>query len=73
MKRSFGEIIKDKRLTLGMTQQEVAERIGATAASIGNWERDRFIPNILLACDLADVFGCSLDELCGRNIGEKYG
>lgn len=67
--KTVGEIIKEKRLELGLSQRKMAEELGVTSATISHWEHDINTPNILLAWDIADYFGCSLDELCGREYG----
>lgn len=70
--KTFGEILKEKRTESGWTQQELADKIGVNFSTISLWERGLRIPNIYLACDLADVFGCSVDELCGRQVVGKW-
>jgi DNA-binding transcriptional regulator YiaG len=40
--KSLGELIKEKRLAKGLSQKEVAERLGyASAQYVSDWERDR--------------------------------
>ena len=62
----FGEILKAKRKELGMTGRDLAREIGVDRNTVYYWECGKTYPNILLACDLADLFGCSLEELVGR-------
>ena len=52
--KTIGAIIKEKRLQLGLSQREMAKRLGIVNANLYN------------ICDLADFFGCTIDELCGR-------
>lgn len=42
---TFGERLRAARLAAGMTQRELAERIGARHNSISNWEKDRNRPD----------------------------
>jgi transcriptional regulator with XRE-family HTH domain len=66
--RTFGQVLKEKRLAAGLTLQELSDKTGVSLSSISLWERERRIPNIYLACDIADVFGCTVDELCGMQV-----
>lgn len=65
--KQFKDILKDKRLQLGLTQKQLAEKLGVFYTSIANYERGTVVPSYLTVWDLADVFDCSIDELVGRN------
>ena len=41
---SFGEIIRDQRAALGMTQARLAELVGETTSAVRSWEREQAIP-----------------------------
>lgn len=72
--KTVGQIIREKRLERCWTQQKLANKIGVSAASIGYWENEQASPSIYAVWDLADVFGCTLDEMCGRNFkGDNNG
>lgn len=58
--------IKKMRERTGMGQQEVAEALGITKRRYGGWEREEREINLRDAIHLADLFGCTLDELAGR-------
>ena len=60
------EIIKAKRLERGLTQRRLGEKVGVSHVMVCHWEKDHCLPLLLNAWDLADFFGCSIDELCGR-------
>ena len=62
----FGEILKEKRKALGYSQKWLGIKMGVSAAKICKWENGEMYPDILEACDLADILGCTLDELAGR-------
>jgi len=47
----------------GMTQQELAERVGVTRQTIISIERGRYKPSIELALRLARVFGVPVESL----------
>jgi len=62
--------LKELRLERGLSQGDLAERIGVQNYTIGNWERDRAEPSIDAIVKLADALGVTADELLGR---ENYG
>ncbi len=47
----------------GMTQQELADRVGVTRQTIISIERGRYKPSIVLALRLARVFGVSVEAV----------
>lgn len=65
--KSFGEILKEKRKERGWSQTQLANKLGiADYKVVGRWEADKSDPKLIDFLCLADVFGCSLDELVGR-------
>ena len=64
--KTVGQIIKEKRKAKNLTQTELGEQIGVHQRTISAWECGEFFPNVIYGCALADVFGCAMDELCGR-------
>lgn len=47
----------------GMTQESLAGTAGVTRQTIIALETGRYAPSLELAMRLADVFGCTVDEL----------
>ena len=47
----------------GMTQQELADRVGVSRQTIISLERGRYNPSILLAHRLAREFGVTIEEV----------
>ena len=47
----------------GLTQEELAQRLGATNQSVSKWESAQCCPDISLIPRLADIFEISIDEL----------
>lgn len=41
---SFGEIVREQRSELGMTQARLAELVGETTSAVRTWEREQAIP-----------------------------
>ncbi len=62
----ISENIKKYRKQNGLTQEELADRLGITFQAISKWETGLCAPDILLLPDLADIFGCTIDELFSR-------
>lgn len=50
----------------GLTQEELAQRLGVTNQSVSKWELAQCCPDISLLPKLADIFEISIDELFGR-------
>ena len=64
----IGSSIKEARLAQGISQIELAKKIGVTHAAISYWENGINIPTVLDCWLLADVLGLTIDDLVGRNI-----
>ena len=45
-KGTMGMMIASKRKELGMTQMELAEKMGVTDKAVSKWERDLSYPDI---------------------------
>jgi transcriptional regulator with XRE-family HTH domain len=61
----IGTRLREARLNAKLTQQQAAERIGATQVSLSLWETGRSAPSTPNAFALADAYRVSLDELLG--------
>lgn len=62
-KQTLGATIASLRKERGMTQLELAEKMGVTDKAVSKWERDLSCPDILSVSKLAELFGVSVDEL----------
>lgn len=62
-KETMGQIIAAKRKELGMTQMELAERMGVTDKAVSKWERDLSYPDVNSLPKLAEIFGMTVDQL----------
>lgn len=60
---SIGKNIKRIRKDKGLTQQELALKVGVSQPMIGQIERETKIPTMLLGKEIADVLNCSLEDL----------
>lgn len=61
LSENIARLRKEKRIT----QEELADRIGVTKASVSKWENGQSMPDILLLPQLATYFNVTLDELFG--------
>lgn len=55
--------LKVFRSKIGMTQEEVAEKVGVSRQAVAKWEKGETQPDINSCVKLADLFGMSLDML----------
>lgn len=60
---SFGENLREHRIAVGLTQAQLAQKIGVSKACIGMWENNDRKPDIISLKQLANIFGCTTDEL----------
>lgn len=58
-----GKYINLKRKALGMTQQELADKLGVTNKAVSKWERGEGYPEVTLLTKLAYVLNVTVDEL----------
>ena len=63
------ENIKKARLDSGLTQLEVAEKLGVAQAQYARWENGGRNPKDETVEKLAEIFGTSFDVLKGREDG----
>ncbi len=61
--QSFGEMVRTLRSEKGMTQLELAQRMGVTDKAVSKWEAERSYPEMDKLLKICDIFGCSLDDL----------
>ena len=68
----IGNFIAKCRKEKNMTQLELAEKLGVTDKSIGNWENGRNMPDLSLFKPLCDELDISLNDLMsGEKVKEK--
>ena len=66
----IGEMILKKRQAAGMTQERLAAQVPCSRTSIAQYELGLKTPSVSIVARLADVFGCTVDELIGRRNDE---
>jgi len=67
----IGSKIKQLRYKSGLTQEQLAARLGISAQSVSKWENAVAMPDITLLPLLAEVFGVSIDELFDLTVEQK--
>ena len=65
MKLSLPANISKLRKEHSMTQEQLAEALGVTFASVSKWERGVATPELNLIAEMADLFEVSIDVLIG--------
>lgn len=55
--------IRDARQRMGMTQEQLASRVGVRRETILHLENGRYNPSLKLAMDIAGVFGRSVEMM----------
>lgn len=51
------------REKMGITQEQLAQKIGASRQAINAIETEKYEPSIWIAYDIAKVFECSIEEV----------
>ena len=58
-----GIIIREARLACGMTQKQLAEKMGISDKAVSKWERGTGLPDVSLLLTLADILNIDLRAL----------
>ena len=67
----IGKFIAKCRKNKKMTQSELAEKLGVTDKSIGNWENGRNMPDLSLFKPLCDELNITINELLSGEVISK--
>ena len=55
--------IREYRARDGLEQEELAKLVGVRRETIGNLEKGRYNPSLILAWNIAKVFGVAIEEV----------
>ena len=69
----MGNFIMSKRKELGLTQQQLADRLSISFQAVSKWENGTTYPNIEILGDLSAVLGVTVDELLSGSRKESDG
>ena len=61
----LNEQIRELRNIRGMSQIQLANKLGVTKQSVSNWENDNILPSIEMLVKIANFFEVSTDYLLG--------
>ncbi len=62
--KTLGARIQAHRRRMGLSQEQLAERLGVSRQAVSKWELDESLPELDKALALCRVFGVSADMLC---------
>lgn len=68
MEMEIGNQIRKYRAELGISQEELAEKIYVTRQTVSNWENAKSYPDIHSLLMMSALFGISLDQLIKGDI-----
>lgn len=61
----FADNVRANRERLGLSQEELARRVGLTNSAVSQWEAGRAKPRIGVMKSLSEIFGMTVSELLG--------
>ena len=67
----LGNNLFNARKKSGLSQEEVAEKLGVTRQTVSKWETDETLPDIRQAKRMALLYNLSLDELISFDVDVK--
>lgn len=68
---TFAEKLKQIRKQAGMSQEQLAEKLGVSRQAVTKWETDGGIPDIENLIAVSTLFSISIDELLSNEKGTK--
>lgn len=73
-REKIGRFISERRRELGLTQQQLGERLFVSNKAVSKWERGQSFPDIALMSPLAESLGVSVAELLNGEVmdGESF-
>ncbi|MBO8386090.1 helix-turn-helix transcriptional regulator [Pseudomonas aeruginosa] len=61
--KSIGRVLAQRRESKGLTQEQVAEVLQIGTEAVSRMERGITMPTIHRMAELADIYGCGIEEL----------
>lgn len=72
LEMTIGNTIKDKRISLNIKQDDLAEQVGVTVQTVSKWERDITEPKASQVHQLSKILKLSEKEICqGSTLGTE--
>ena len=69
---TFGEAIKKRREELGLTQQDLAEKLFVSRQTVCRWENGTRCPDLIMAKKISMLLGISVDDLITADAAKDY-
>ncbi len=60
-----GMYLAQKRKELGLTQKQLAEKLGMSDKSVSKWERGICLPDVSVYIELCNILGITINEFLG--------
>lgn len=70
--QTIGEKIKKLRLGIGLSQTQLADKLGLSNQAVSKWETNATLPDITFLPELATIFGVSIDDLFDYSKDKMY-
>ena len=67
-----GAFLKDLRKEKGITQEQLAEKLGVSGRTISRWETGKNMPDISLLVEIAEFFDVSIPEIIKGERKSEY-
>ena len=67
----FSSKLRELRAKKGLSQAELAKRLGVTQQAVGRWERDKNLPDNDVLKKISVMFNVSIDYLLDNQIHQK--
>lgn len=65
--------IAQHRVSMNITQEDLAKKLGVARSTVAMWENGSNMPRADKLLKLAGLFGCTVDELLGNDPAEAAG
>ena len=69
---NYGIFFKNARKESGLTQQQVADKMGIRQSNVSDWENDIFRPEYEKLVELSKLYGVSVYDLLGVPDNERF-
>ena len=67
----FSSKLRELRAKKGLSQAELAKRLGVTQQAVGRWERDKNLPDNDVLKKISVMFNVSIDYLLDNQTHQK--
>ncbi len=70
--KTVGNKIKELRRSAGMSQKDIADKLGVSSQAVSKWENDASLPEMTMLPDIASLFGVQIDDLFEYSTEKRY-